>query len=166
MTQAVRKTVQVLLLTVALAVFWVACVATFHLHEMLLGIPAVVASVVFAFYAISKLPIRFRPTARDLAQIARLPVNVVVDLGLVLWVLALDLTGRRAAGVFRSAAWRANSDDPHDLACRALAVAYTTVSPNCIVVGIDRERKQILFHQLRRAPLGAMTRRLGAGESQ
>lgn len=165
MTQAARKAMQVLLLTAALAVFWVACVASFHLHEMLLGIPAVAAAVVFAFYAICRLPIRFRPTARDLAQIVRLPWNVVVDLGLVLWVLVLDLSGRRATGVFRSAAWRANSDDPRDLARRALAVAYTTVSPNCVVVGIDRERKQILFHQLRQAPLGEMTRRLGAGDS-
>jgi hypothetical protein len=31
------------------------------------------------------------------------------------------------------------------------------------VIGIDREQGQMLFHQLRRSPLTAMTERLGLG---
>ena len=166
MTESARKASQVTFLSMALMVFWVACVANFHLHEMLLGLPAVLGATAFSFFAIRKLPIRFRPAMRDVAEIVRLPANVAVDLALVLWVLLLDLMGRRAPGLFRSSAWRANSDDPRDLARRALAVAYTTVSPNCVVVGIDRDRRQILFHQLKKDPLPEMTRRLGAGRAR
>lgn len=161
----VRKAGQVASLSVALMLFWVACVASFHLHELLLGLPAVAASVAFAFFAIRRLPIRFRPSFLDVAQVVRLPLYVVVDLALVLWVLALDLLGKRAPALFRSTTWRENWDNPHALARRTLAVAYTTVSPNCVVIGIDRKRRQILFHQLKAQPLSAMTRRLGAGEA-
>lgn len=163
MTEAARKAAQVALLTGGLIVFWLACVASFHPHELLLGIPAVLGSVTFSFYAIRKLPIRFRPRFRDLAELVHLPANVAMDLALVLWVLALDLIGRRARALFRSAPWRANSDNPRDLARRTLAVAYGTVSPNCIIVGIDRKQRRILFHQMKKAPISAMTRRLGAG---
>lgn len=166
MTRAARRAGEAGLLSVVLTVFWVACVASFRVHELVLGAPAVAVSVGFAFFAIRKLPIRFRPGVRDVAEAVRLPGNVVVDLRRVLWVLALDLTGRRAAALFRAAAWRANGDDARDLARRVLAVAYGSASPNCVVVGIDRERQQILIHQLKKAPLTAMMRRLGAGEAR
>jgi len=147
-------------------VFWIACVASLDLHELLLGLPAVLASVAFSFYAIRKLPIRFRPSLANLAEIWRVPGYVVIDLVRVLRVLALDLAGSRASSLFRAARWRANSDDPRELACRALAVAYATVSPNCVVVGIDHKRRQILFHQLKKSPISEMMRRLGAGAAR
>ena len=147
-------------------VFWIACVANFHRDELLVGAPAVLASAGFSFYALGKLSLRFRPSLRDLAEIWRLPWSVVVDLALVLRVLALDLAGSRAPSLFRAVRWRANSYDPQDVARRALAVAYTTVSPNCVVVGIDRKRQRMLFHQLKRSPLSEMTRRFGAGSGR
>lgn len=147
-------------------VFWIACVASLHRDELLVGAVAVVASVAFSFYAIRKLPIRFRPSLRNLAEIWRLPWSVAVDLALVLRVLAMDFAGSRAPSLFRAIRWRANSDDPRDMARRALAVAYTTVSPNCVVVGIDRKRRWMLFHQLKKSPVSEMTRRLGAGSDR
>ena len=164
MQAATRRSAQALGLCAALMLFWIACVASFHTHELLLGIPAAFLSTWFSFYAIRRLPIRFRPSLRDLLECWRLPAQVVKDLVVVLAVLAADLLGRRAPSLFRSAPWRHNSGSPRDLARRALAVAYTTVSPNCVVVGIDRKRGQLLFHQLSRAPLGKMTEHLGAQE--
>jgi len=162
MTKTGRQALQALALSLALIVFWFACVANFHAQDMILGAPSVLLAVVFSFYAIRKLPIRFRPSLADLVEIWRLPAYVVIDLGLVLLVLARDFAGRRAPSLFRSAPWRANSSSPEDLARRA--VASTTVSPNCIVIGIDRERRQFLFHQLKASPVSVMTRQLGAGE--
>jgi multisubunit Na+/H+ antiporter MnhE subunit len=147
----------------ALMLFWVACVASFKTHELLLGLPSALLSTGFSFYAIRRLLIRFRPTFANLLECWRLPGYVAKDLIVVLVVLARDLAGWKAPSLFRSARWRANSKSARDLARRALAVAYGTVSPNCVVVGIDREQGQILFHQLRRSPLTATTERLGAG---
>lgn len=163
MAKAARRSGQVFSLCIALMLFWIACVASLHKDELILGVPAVLLSAGFSFFAISKVPIRFRPSLANLLDGWRLPWYVIQDLALVLWVLAKDLLGQRAPSLFRSAPWRANSKSARDLARRALAVAYSTVSPNCIVIGIDRERGQMLFHQLHRSPLPAMTQRLGAG---
>lgn len=45
---------------------------------------------------------------------------------------------------------------------RALAIGYSTMTPNMIVIGIDHERGRMLYHQLERSPIAEMTRKLGA----
>ncbi len=158
-----RRGAQFAVLWVALMLFWIACVATRAAHEMLLGTASALLATWFSFYAIRKVPIRFRPSVRNVLEVWRLPGYVAKDLVVVLWVLARDFAGWRAPSLFRSAPWRANSQSPRDVARRTLAVAYATVSPNCVVVGIDREQGQMLFHQLEAAPVSEMTQRLGAG---
>lgn len=164
MTAAKRRSAQVAVLCIALMLFWVACVGSFQTHELLLGVPSALLSTAFSFYAIRRMPIRFRPTLANLLEGWRLPGYIAKDLIVVLGVLARDFAGWRAPSLCRSAPWRANSKSPDDLARRALAVAYATVSPNCVVVGIDREQGRILFHQLEASPLPAMLQRLGAGK--
>ena len=151
------------MLTVALALFWVACVSTLRWHELLLGLGAVVLSVTSCLFVVGTLPLQFKPKLREIAQIWRLPAYVVIDLAHIIRVLILDFAGRRAPSLFRSALWGPVENNGRDTAKRALAVAYTTISPNCIVVGIDCGRKQILFHQLKKSPVSTMTRNLGAG---
>ncbi len=163
MKEASRRSAQALILGTALMLFWVACVASRAAHELLLGIPSAILSAWFSFYAIRRLPIRFRPTPGNLLECWRIPGEVAKDLVVVLGVLVADLAGRRAPSLFRAVPWGANSKSPNDLARRALAVAYETVSPNCVVVGIDRKQGLMLFHQLRRSQLTAMTERLGRG---
>jgi multisubunit Na+/H+ antiporter MnhE subunit len=150
-------------LTVALAVFWVACVSTVRSHELLVGLGAVLLSVGSCLFVIRTLPLQFCPTLGEIAQIWRLPAYVAVDLIQITLVLILDLAGRRAPSLFRSAPWGPVRNDCRDTAKRVLAVSFTTVSPNCIVVGIDCGRGQMLFHQLKKSPVSAMTRNLGAG---
>lgn len=164
MSDRARMTGQVVFLTVALVVFWLAFVADLQPDDMYIGIPAVILSVAFAFFAIRRLPIRFRPTARDLVQAWHLIWDVPVDLARIFGVLVLDLAGRRAVSLFRAAPWSAAGPTPRERARRALAVGYTTVSPNCVVIGIDCKRRKIFFHQLMASPLSRLTRNLGAGE--
>jgi hypothetical protein len=164
MSDRVRMTGQVVFLTVALAVFWLAFIADLQPDDLYVGIPAVILSVAFAFFAIRRLPIRFQPTLRDLFQAWHLIKDVPIDIARILWVLVLDVAGRRAESLFRAAPWREAKATPHGTAVRALAVGYTTVSPNCVVIGIDCGRGKIFFHQLRASPLSRMTRNLGAGD--
>lgn len=151
------------MLTVALAVFWVACVSTVRWHELLVGIGAVALAVTSCLFVVNTLPLQFQPKLREIAEIWRLPACVVVDLVQITRVLILDFAGRPAPSLFRSAPWRPVENNGRDTAKRALAVAYTTVSPNCIVVGIDCGRRQILLHQLRKSPVSTLTQNLGAG---
>jgi hypothetical protein len=161
MTKAGRFAVQVGIQIVALSVFWVACVATFQADEMIVGIAAVALSVAFCVYVIHTLPLEFKPTLRDLVQVWRLPWYVVTDLVRVMWILVRDCAGHPAPSHFFSAPWYAVANTGRDTARRALAVAYTTVSPNCIVIGIDCGRRQILVHQLEPSGISRMTRNLG-----
>ena len=166
MSDRVRMTGQVVFLTVALAVFWLAFVADLRPDDMYVGIPAVILSIAFAFFAVRRLPIRFRPTVRDLAQIWRLPWYIVSGLAEIAWVLAKDFVGKRAESLMRAAHWYPTGNDGHDVALRTLATGYTTVAPNFIIVGIDRERGRMLFHQVSKSSVPIMTQRLGAGSGQ
>lgn len=166
MKAATRKSAQAVILCLALMIFWVACVGAPEEHELLLGAAAALLSTAFSLYAIRQLPIRFRPTATDLLEGWRLPAYIAKDVAVVLWVLARHFAGRRAPSLFRSSQWRANQRSARDTARRTLAVAYATVSPNCVVLGIDRDRGQMLFHQIQATPVTAMTERLGAGDGK
>jgi hypothetical protein len=162
MTQRARSSIQVLIQVITLAVFWIACVSTLRPHEMIVGAGAVALSAASCVYVIRTLRIRFRPTVKDLAQVWHLPWDVVHDLIVIGAVLIRDLFGHRAPSLFRSASWGPVGKTGRDTARRVLAIAYTTVAPNCIVIGIDRVRRQILFHQLRKSDIPVLTQRLGA----
>lgn len=161
MTKASRFAVQTAVQIVTLAVFWIACVATFHVHEMIVGIAAVTLSVAFCVWIVHTLPLEFRPTLRDLAQIRHLARSIATDLVQVTSILVRDFAGHPAPSHFLSAPWSAVANTGRDTARRALAVAYTTVSPNCIIIGIDCGRRQILVHELQPSGLSRMTRSLG-----
>lgn len=166
MARSLRLAIQVVFLSIALEIFWIACTASVHAHELGAGIPAVLLSATFSAFAVRKLPIIFRPAASDLAQIWQLPWSVMKDVVLVTEVLLARLVGRPAPSLFRSAPWRENSQTGEETARRTLATAYTTISPNMIVIGIDRAHGQIFFHQLRPDAVPRLLRRLGAGDGQ
>lgn len=166
MTRQGRCALQAVFLCVALAIFWIACVSSLHAHELIVGIPAVMLSVSFCLFAVRTLPIKFRPALAELAQIWRLPWSVIEDVVQVVAVLLADLAGRRAPSLFRSTPWRENANTGEATARRTLAIAYTTVSPNFIVIGIDCEQGQMLFHQLRASKVPPLLERLGAGDDR
>ncbi len=53
-------------------------------------------------------------------------------------------------------------DDPRDALRRALAIGYTTMAPNFVVIGIDQRKRRMLYHQMARSDVPVMTRKLGA----
>jgi hypothetical protein len=166
MTTGRRHAAEALFLFILLAVFWVACVSTFHIHEMIVGMPAVLLAVISCLFVVRKLPIQFRPSLADLLQVWRLPWYMVSGLVEIALVLARDFAGRRAPSLFRSAYWRHVAENGEDIAKRTLAIGFTTVAPNFVIVGIDREQHQMLFHQVQRSGVPIMTQRLGAGDGE
>ncbi|HEX3661450.1 MAG TPA: hypothetical protein VHU89_08455 [Acidobacteriaceae bacterium] len=161
-----RYAFQAILLAVVLDAFWIVCVAGFHSHELMVGLAATLLSVAFCLFTVRKLPLKFRPTLSEMAEIWRLPFNATVDVALVTWVLLQDLAGKRAPSLFRSTPWLQNADTGRGTARRVLATAYATVSPNLLVIGVDRERGQMLFHQIQADSVPRIIQRLGAGGAQ
>jgi hypothetical protein len=58
--------------------------------------------------------------------------------------------------------FKTTKEGPVQAARRVLATAYTSATPNSIVVGIDYDQQRILIHQMQRSGLTAMQRALGA----
>lgn len=166
MTDTARHAVQAIFLSAALMFFWLICVGDLNRNDIWLGVGATAVSVAFSLFVVRTLPLEFRPSFRDLIQIWRLPWYMAVDVTQVLLVLAADLAGRRAPSLFRSTPWHVVAKDGHEVAKRTLAIAYTTVSPNFVIIGIDVRRHQLFFHQLKKTEVPLMTQHLGAENPQ
>ena len=152
-----------LLATLLMSGEWILLVAGTHIDEMIVGAASVLASGAFLLVAhrTSTLHTNFRLS--DLAKGWPIPWYVISDIFVITVVLFKDLFGvEKAQSLFRVAGFQTGKKDPVLVARRTLAIAYTSASPNTIVLGIDYTCSRMLFHQIKRAPLPQMTDDLGA----
>lgn len=146
-----------------MAVEWILLVAGIHLHEMLVGVVSVLLAALFLWTVQRSSSLRVRFTLRDVLECWRLPWYVLSDAGLVTVLLFRDLFRRKPVQSFyRVCGFVTSKDDPLLLSRRVLATAYTTASPNSIVIGIDYAQSRMLLHQLERSGVSTMARNLGA----
>ena len=141
---------------------WVLFVASVHVHEMFVGLFATLASIVFCVFVWRCRQRHLKLCVRDLVQGWRIPWYLVSGVVEITWVLFKDvLHVSPAKSLFRVSGFEPSSD-PEGMARRVLAVAYTTVAPNFIVLGIDECSHRMLFHQIERSDVPRMTQNLGA----
>ena len=100
---------------------------------------------------------------RAVAQAWRLPKYIVVGTWEIVAVLAKQIFLRKPAeSLFHSVPFDTGGDDDESSFRRALAIAYTTATPNFVVIGIDREHRRLVYHQIQLSKIPEMTKRLGA----
>ena len=100
---------------------------------------------------------------RHVAEIWRMPKELVTGGWQITAVLLRQIFLREPApSLFISVPFDAGGDDDESAFRRALAITYTTATPNSVVIGIDRERGLLVYHQVRKSPVPEMIRRLGA----
>lgn len=72
------------------------------------------------------------------------------------WILTVTLfrmsLSQRPCGKFKSIPFEHGSDEPDDTGRRVLTVIGTTLQPNSYVAGFNRERGEVLIHQLDTTP--------------
>jgi multisubunit Na+/H+ antiporter MnhE subunit len=142
---------------------WYAFTASHKLHELLVGVVATSLTVWFFSGVLRTEKLNLELRLRDLAQCWRLPKEIIHDCWVITVVLFKDLFGKERAGSFyRACGFKTSRRDPLLMGRTALAVAYTTASPNMLVIGIDPAQSLMLFHQIQRDKVSEMTRRLGA----
>ncbi len=141
---------------------WLLLVDTTARSEVLLGLGVGLAAAATATWLQAANFARFAPHWGELMQAWRIPWYLVGGTGEIFLVLAHRLLGRRTHSLVRTVAFDVGGNDPHSAARRALAVALTTVPPNFVVIGIDRETNQLVFHQVKHSPVPLMTQKLGA----
>jgi len=64
--------------------------------------------------------------------------------------------------ILRSVPFDAGGADAASAARRALAIAYTGMSPNFVVLSIDLAKHVMVVHEMERSPVPRMTQNLGA----
>jgi hypothetical protein len=158
-----RLVVELMGIAILLAAGWIALVANTNPHELLVdaGVVALLTPFAARLLRSNWLTLNFR--LRDIVRCWRVPWYVLTGCWEITVLLLRDLLGGKLTGSFYLAcSFRISRRDPVLLARSVLAVAYTTMAPNFIVIGIDADQKQMLFHQLERSSVPRMSQSLGA----
>lgn len=159
----VRSEILSALAIVLMSALWIVFVGGVQRDEMVVGAGVLLLSAVFLYLIWRVETLKLDLHTKDVAQGCRIPWNVAGDVWRLIIILARDLFGSRRAGSFyRVCTFRKSGPEPQFAARDVLATAFTTMAPNSIVIGIDREQGRMLFHQLQRTSIPKMTQALGA----
>ncbi len=138
---------------------WLISVFQFSVNELLVGATASALAAFALHAALKAVPLCFEPRLRWLLEVRHLPRLIAQDL----WTVFLDL-GRRlgrntSQGVWRQSHFEAAHDCRGD-AQRALATLFISLTPNSVVLDMDRSNSILFFHELVAAPLPRYLRNL------
>jgi multisubunit Na+/H+ antiporter MnhE subunit len=140
---------------------WVLFENQTNFYELLFGAgAAVLAAVGTEIIRIHHLA-SFRPRLIWIVQGWRLPWYIVQGCWVISWTL-LKQPFHSEKSVLRSVPFDPGGSDAHSAARRALAITYTTLPPNFVVLSIDLEKKVMVVHQVQKSPTPIMTKNLGA----
>ena len=162
-TVSPRAILVAVLAVVVMAAGWIMLVAGVKLDEMIVGAVSIIAASVFLFFVHRTSPLNLCFRVADFATGWTIPLQLVQRNWQITAVLIKDLLGiQPAESLFRVVGFKTGKDAPVLVARRVLATLYSTAAPNFIVIGIDYTQSRMLFHQIERSEISAMTRKLGA----
>lgn len=148
---------------IALAL-WLCFTFSLSAAEFLIGAACATLTVIAFELVLRAQPFCFRPTPAMLGQIVKLPGLILNGLAALLIVLWNRMRGAPGESLFRLVPFRATGSTPKEAAQRALVTSFSTTPPNSIVVGIDRNRQQILLHQVKKTAPPEVIRNLEAAK--
>lgn len=140
---------------------WLLFVNTTHEHELWLAAAASVVAATGAEIVRAQPFADFRPRLVWLLQAWREPWYILEGCATIFWVFLKHFI-RPEPSVLREVVYDPGGSNPADAARRALALTYTTVPPNFVVLGIDFDKRVMLVHQVTETETPTMTRNLGA----
>jgi multisubunit Na+/H+ antiporter MnhE subunit len=144
-------------------VTWFLLVGRLGTDELWGAIPGSLLAALATWVVFEQHVVGFSDRAGHLLEAWRLPGYMITGTLEIFRVLLRQLfAGKPASSLLLAVPYDALGDDPGDAAKRALAIAYTTSTPNFIVLGIDHRRGTLVFHQIERGPIMEMLKRLGA----
>ena len=130
--------------------------------EFVAGVAAALLGAIGDGVVKSKRLASFGPRPAWLWLFSWEPWYVLTGSAAIFRALARRLMGKKSESQFRVVPFRAGGDDRESAARRALAITAISISPDTIVVGIDREREFTLLHLIAPKPVPKIARRLGA----
>ncbi len=143
---------------------WLLFVSNLHISDLLVGVAAAAIATTADEVVKSQHFVRFRPRLSWLLMVFWEPWYVLTGTASIWWALARKLVGRKSEALFKAIAFDTGRDDSKSAARRALAIILTTIPPNFVVIGIDRDSQRMLIHQVSPTSTPLVTRKLGAKE--
>jgi multisubunit Na+/H+ antiporter MnhE subunit len=147
-----------------LVLLWMLFVSHPSRGELYAGVAVAIVGTVADWVVKRQESAKFRPKLAQLALVFWEPWYALTGTAAIMKALARKLLGKPSEAQFRAVAIDAGDDDAESHARRALMVAYITLTPMSIVVGIDCDQKKMLVHQISPAPTPLIAKRLGAME--
>jgi multisubunit Na+/H+ antiporter MnhE subunit len=131
--------------------------------EVIAGVVAALVATIAAGLFGAAGVVRFRPRVAEVANMWRIPWDAVKGAAEVFVALARELFTKQGADSFlRAVPFDVGGDDAHSMARRTLALTYTTITPNFIVLGVVHEQSLLLFHQVFPSDVPQVAINLGA----
>lgn len=131
--------------------------------EIVVGAAAVTLALIASHLVSTRLGARLQGNLGAIAQVWRVPALIVSGTFDLLKVLAKHLLGReKAKSLLRAVRFVHYGSTTSDQTFQALATAYTTISPNFVVIDVDPHARVLLFHQLAPTAVPKVTVKLGA----
>jgi hypothetical protein len=150
---------------IALTVLWMAFIGQWKPQEFWAGVLASAISTTAGVVLGSQRIAWFAFNPNLLKEVWRIPGYVISGTWEILRGLAQQLfSPRRPPSLLRVARYFATEDSHTAATQRALAITYTTATPNSLILNIERKKGLILYHQILPSGLHVMTRKLGAGK--
>lgn len=147
----------------ALSGLWLLFTANLSKPEILVGLGAAAVATAATMIFQSVALVAFRPRLRDWAQAWRIPWYMIKGMWELLQALGRQLfTQAGTESIVYAVPFDVGGDDSASAGRRALAITYTTLTPNFVIIGIVREQRLLLYHQVVTGPVVEMTRKLGA----
>ncbi len=143
---------------------WELFVSNLHVSELLAGIAAAMIAATADEVVKSRNFAPFYPHLKWLAMVFWEPWYVVTGTASIWWAVVRRLARKKSKALFKAIAFNPGGDDSESAARRALAITLTTIPPNFVVVGIDREAGLMLIHQVSPTPTPLVAKKLGAQE--
>jgi multisubunit Na+/H+ antiporter MnhE subunit len=159
-----RASVSVITGFVFLLGLWMMYTSSPRLAELYVGF-AVAALGVFGSSVIRSSGFAaFRPRARWIALAFLEPWYVLLGSYRLGASLVRALLRCQSRARFHAISFNTGGDDPESSARRTLTIAYLTIPPDSVVVGIDRHANELLLHEIQPSRLPLIARELGAEE--
>ena len=143
---------------------WLVFTGKLTRDELLVGVVCSLAATLASDIAWGTHLTAFGADLRALAQAYYMPGLMLSGTVEIFKVLFRHLFTRHKAESLMLACdfERGSPGDPRAAARRALAIGYTTMTPNFVVLGIDERKGRMLYHQIAKSPVPKMTQKLGA----
>ena len=143
---------------------WMVFVSMPKVDELLVGIGAALIAAFADGVVKAERFASFYPHLKSIVLVFWEPWYALDGTAAIFAALAKHLMGKKSEAQLRAVPFDSGGDDPESAARRALAIMYTTIPPNFVVVGIDRKRDLMLVHQVSPTPTPLIAKRLGAKE--